>query len=93
MAMGGTSTATNIIYDGYIIDSAANGIKGSAQATALGGVVANAATTGTAGHAKISGTITVNAAGTLTVRAAQFASNGTATTIKRGSHMWVHDMQ
>jgi hypothetical protein len=92
LAMAGTATATNIIYDGYIIDSGANGIKGNAQATALGGVVASATTTGTAGHARISGTITVNAAGTLLVQAAQNTSSGTATTIKRGSYMIVHDM-
>jgi hypothetical protein len=92
LAMSGTATATNIIYDGWIVDSAANGIKGNAQATALGTAVANAATTGTAGHASIFGTITVNAAGTLTVQAAQSVSNGTATTIKRGSRMIVFDM-
>ena len=92
LAMAGTATATNIIYNGYIVDSAANGIKGNTQATALATAVANAATTGANGVAKISGTITVNAAGTLTVQAAQFASNATATTVKRGSFMWVQDM-
>lgn len=92
LAISGTATATNIIYDGYIIDSAANGIKGNAQATALGTAVASSTTTGTAGHAKVSGTITVNAAGTLLVQAAQNTSNGTATTIKRGSYFIVQDM-
>jgi hypothetical protein len=92
LAIGGTATVTNIIYDGYIIDSAANGIKGNAQATALGTAVASSTTTGTAGHARIAGTITVNAAGTLTVQAAQNTSNGTATTIKRGSTFIVQDM-
>ena len=91
-AIGGTATATNIIYDGWIIDSAANGIKGNAQATALAGVVANAATTGTAGHIIIRGTITVNAAGTLTVQFAQSVSNGTASVAKRGSYFIVHDV-
>jgi hypothetical protein len=92
LAIGGTATVTNIIYDGYIIDSGANGIKGNAQATALGTAVASSTTTGTAGHARIAGTITVNAAGTLTVQAAQNTSNGTATTIKRGSTFIVQDM-
>jgi hypothetical protein len=91
-AIAGTCTATNIIYDGWIVDSAANGIKGNAQATALATVVANAPTTGTAGHVKISGTITVNAAGTLTVQGAQSVSNGTATVIKRGAKMIVDDI-
>jgi hypothetical protein len=91
LAIGGTATATAILYDGWIVDSAANGIKGNAQGAALGAAVANAATTGTAGHAQIRGTITVNAAGTLTVQAAQSVSNATATTIKRGSSFYVYD--
>jgi len=91
-AIGGSATVTNIIYDGWIVDSAANGIKGNAQATALNGVVANAATTGTSGHVTIRGTIEVNAAGNLTVRAAQNTANATATVIKRGSRLIVHDI-
>jgi len=43
IAIGGTCTATAIVYDGWIVDSGANGIKGNAQSTALAGVVANAA--------------------------------------------------
>jgi len=91
-AIGGSATATNIIYDGWIVDSGANGIKGNAQATAIGGAVANATTTGAAGHVTISGTIEVNAAGTLTVQAAQNTANATATVIKRGSRLIVHDI-
>jgi hypothetical protein len=91
-AMAGTATATNIIYDGWIVDAANAGIKGNAQAAALGGVVASALTTGTAGHVTISGTIEVNAAGTLAVQAAQNTANATATVIKRGSRMIVHDV-
>lgn len=92
MVATGGLTATAIEYDGYIIDSGANGIKGNAQAAALGGVVASATTTGTAGLVRISGTITVNVAGTLNVQAAQNTSSGTATTVKRGSRMFVYDM-
>jgi len=91
-AIAGSATATNIIYDGWIVDSAANGIKGNAQATALAGVVANAATVGTAGHVTIRGTIEVNAAGTLTVQAGQSVANATATVVKRGSRLIVHDI-
>lgn len=91
VATGGL-TATNIIYSGYTIDSAANGVKGNTQATALGTVVASTVTTGTAGVVRITGTITVNVAGTLNVQFAQNTSNATATTIKRGSYMWIHDM-
>ena len=91
-AIGGNATATNIIYDGWIVDSAANGIKGNAQATAMGAPVAAAATVGTAGHVTIRGTIEVNAAGTLTVQAAQNTVNATATVVKRGSRLIVHDV-
>jgi len=91
-AIGGSATATSIIYDGFIIDSAANGIKGNAQASAIGGVVASAVTVGTAGHVTIRGTIEVNVAGNLTVRAAQNTTNATATVIKRGSRLLVHDI-
>ena len=91
-AIAGTATATNIVYDGWIVDSAANGIKGNAQSAALAGVVANAATTGTAGHVTISGAITVNAAGTLLVQAAQSVSNAGATAILQGSTFFVWDM-
>jgi hypothetical protein len=91
-AIGGTAIATNIIYDGWIVDSAANGIKGNAQAAALGGVVASAVTVGTAGHVTIRGTIEVNTAGTLTVQAAQNTANATATVVKRGSRLIVHDV-
>jgi len=89
---GGSATATYVIYDGWIVDSAANGIKGNAQATALGAAVAAAATTGTAGHVTVQGTIEVNAGGTLAVQAAQNAANATATVVKRGSRLIVHDI-
>lgn len=91
-AIAGTATATNIIYNGYIVDSGANGIKGNTQATALATAVASATTTGTTGIIRIMGTITVNAAGTLTVQFAQNTSNGTASVAKRGSFFMVYDM-
>jgi hypothetical protein len=91
-AIAGTATATAIEYDGFIIDSGSNGVKGNAQATALATTVASSTTTGTAGIVIIKGTITVNAAGTLLVQHAQNTSNGTATTVKRGSTFMVYDM-
>ena len=42
--------------------------------------------------ADIEGTITVNAAGTLTVQFAQNTSNGTPSIVKRGSTFIVQDM-
>ena len=92
VAIGGTCTATAIVYDGWIVDSGANGIKGNAQSTALAGVVANAATTGGAGHVKISGTITVNAAGTLLAQAAQSVAAANNTAVLQGSKFLVWDM-
>jgi hypothetical protein len=92
MVASGGLTATNIIYDGWILDSGANGIKGNVQATALGTVVANAALTGTAGHVTIKGVITVNVAGSLQVHFAQSVAAANNTTVKRGSYMIVHDM-
>jgi len=89
---GGSATATYVIYDGWIVDSAANGIKGNAQATALGAAVAAANTTGTAGHVTVRGTIEVNQGGTLQVMAAQNTAGATATVIKRGSRFIVHDV-
>lgn len=91
-AMSGTATVTDIRYDGWIIDSAANGIKGNAQSAALDGVVASALTAGTAGHITIKGTITVNAAGTLFVAFAQNTSDGTASIVKRGATLEVADL-
>jgi hypothetical protein len=92
MVATGGLTATAIEYDGFIVDSAANGIKGNAQSTALGTVVANAALTGTAGVVLIKGTITVNVAGTLNVQFAQSVAAANNTTVKQGSKMIVQDM-
>jgi hypothetical protein len=92
MVASGGLTATAIVYDGWIIDSVANGIKGNAQATALGTVVANAAITGTAGHVTIRGAITVNVAGSLEVHFAQSVAAANNTTVLRGSRMIVHDL-
>jgi hypothetical protein len=92
MVASGGLTATNIIYDGWILDSGANGVKGNVQSTALGTVVANAAITGTAGHVTIKGVITVNVAGSLQVHFAQSVAAANNTTVKRGSYMIVHDM-
>lgn len=91
-AIAGTATATSIVYSGYEMDTGATPVHGFAVATALGTQVALATgTTGTVGVIEISGTITVNAAGTLLVQAAQGASNATATTIGQGSWFEVHD--
>jgi hypothetical protein len=90
-AIAGTCTATNVIYDGWALDT--NAIKGQANSVALGGTVASSVTTATTGVViQIKGTITVNAAGTLTVQFAQNTSSATASIAKRGSYFIVHDM-
>jgi hypothetical protein len=90
-AIAGTCTATNIIYDGWVLDT--NAIKGQANSAALGGTVASSVTTATTGVViQIKGTITVLTAGTLTVQFAQNTSNATASIVKRGSYFIVHDM-
>lgn len=81
-AIAGTATATAIIYEAVVIEGTAISAhtRATAMATEVGGVtaVANA-------YIRITGTITVNAAGTLTVQFAQNASNGTASEVLVGS--------
>lgn len=77
-AIGGTATVTSIIYEGYI-DGATK-----TRASALGTAVSSSASA-TTGTATIEGTITVNAAGTLTVQFAQNTSNASASTVLRGA--------
>lgn len=80
--IGGTCTATSIIYEGISYSLAA--ITAQTRATALGTVVC--AVTATASPLiLINGTITVNAAGTLTAQFAQGTSNAANTTVLRGS--------
>jgi hypothetical protein len=68
-AIAGTATATNIIYEAVVIDANVNAAQ--TRATGLATTV-GAVTAVTNALCKITGTITVNAAGTLTV---QFADN------------------
>lgn len=88
---GSVLTATNIIYEGYTLDS--NTVKGQTQATALGTAVASTTTTGTTPSVRIQGLITVNVAGNINVQVAQNTNNATATVVKRGSYLMVQDLQ
>lgn len=85
-AIAGTATATSIIYEDVVIDANVNAAqtRATALATAVGGVTAV-----TAANSKITGSITVNAAGTLTVQFAQNASDGTASSVLVGSTLTV----
>lgn len=78
-AIGGTATATAIIYQVNLLDNGANAYTITSRQTALAGSAGQAGTT--AGLAKIEGVITVNASGTLTVQFAQNAASGTSSVL------------
>lgn len=81
-AIAGTATATAVIYEGYNINGAT--LNGQTRATSLGTAVA-ATTAVTSAMVKIFGTITVNAAGTLTVQFAQNTTSASASSVLVGS--------
>lgn len=86
-AMAGTCTATSIVIDGLLTDTAAAAFSGG-RAAALGTALfagSAAAANPTVPLIQIFGTITVNAAGTLIVQMAQDASNATPSVALRGS--------
>lgn len=87
-AISGTATATNIYYNGvsYLITSVNRG-----NATSLGTAV-GAVTSSSTATIIIDGTITVNAAGTLTVQFAQNASNGAASSVLINSTFIVEEL-
>ena len=82
-AFGGTATATDIRYDGWCPDS--KQVQGYVQVSVLGSAVASAITASDSTTVYMTGCITVNAGGTLTVQGAQNTSSGTATIFARGS--------
>lgn len=79
-AISGTATATSIVYEAEVKDGSTFATMGTSRATALGTTVGDV-TAVTAARITITGTIVVNAAGTLTVQFAQNASNGTASSV------------
>lgn len=89
-AINGTATATAIVYNGVSYDPAI-GIANNSITSTMGAVVANSHTP-TPNYTEISGTITVNAGGTLTVQFAQNQSNATASTVLRGSTFVVQEI-
>lgn len=78
---GGTVTATNFMLDTWIYNTTT--LTGESNITALSSNMVAAAIAATA--VQFSGSITVNAAGTLQLQAAQDVSNSTALTIANGS--------
>jgi len=89
-AIGGTATATSIIYQINTICNASNTFVINSRQTALAGSAGQAGCT--AGHTQITGTITVNAAGTLTVQFAQNAANGTSSVLV-GSSFYINNIR
>jgi len=85
MSMGGTATATAIIFQNYITTT--SGFALSLKSTALGASAGSTPSTGD--YAWMEGTITVNAGGTLTAQFAQNVSGGTASSVLIGSSMRV----
>lgn len=86
LAIGGTATATNIIYDAIVTDAGVVQVPTNTRTTTLGNPVGQV-TAVTAAKVVITGSILVNAAGTLTVQFAQNASNGTASSVLVGSSL------
>lgn len=88
-AISGTATATTVIYEAVLFSGAT--VAAQTRSTALSNPVC-AVTAVTAGYCRVTGTITVNAAGTLTVQFAQNASNINASSVLTGSTLMVWEM-
>lgn len=88
VAIDGTCTATSIVYEGLTSNA---GLTTQSRGAALGNAV-GAVTAVTVAYIEISGTILVNAAGTLTVQFAQNASNAAASTVLANSTFVVRDI-
>lgn len=88
-AVGGTCTASAIIYQIELLDNSTNVHTIVDRQTALGGNSGQAGTT--VGKCKITGTITVNTGGTLTIQFAQNAANGTSSVLI-GSKLSIEDI-
>ncbi len=87
VGLGGTATATSIIAEAKAWTTTTPNI--SAQVTALGAV---AGATVATDSAEIWGEIVVNAAGTLTIQAAQNASHADTTSVKVGSWLQLFEL-
>ncbi len=75
-AIGGTVSASNIIYQINSINNGTNAFRINSRQTSIGGSAGEAV--GTSYYTTISGTITVSVAGTLTVQFAENTGTGTS---------------
>jgi hypothetical protein len=88
---GGGATVTSLIGEAYLMD--ATTVKTSTRTSALNSALCSSTTTSTTDiTCHITGTITVNAGGTFIPEFAQNTSNGTASTVKTGSIMILHQI-
>lgn len=90
VAIGGTATATSVIYAATFTRTDTGAFSFAGRATALDAAIGHAA--GTAYLVTIEGTINVNTAGTLVVRFAQQAADGTPTTLLGGSTFHIRQL-
>jgi hypothetical protein len=79
LAIGGTATATSIIYQINVVANSTSANAVTSRQTALAGAAGVAADTSY--YATIKGSIVVNAAGTLTAQAAENAASGTSSVL------------
>lgn len=87
-AVGGTATATSIIYEGLTTNGGLiTQSRGAAMATTVGAVTAV-----TAAYVTIEGLIVVNAAGTITIQFAQNVSDATSSVVLAGSNFRIQEM-
>lgn len=86
-AIASSSAPTAIIYEAIVIDAA---VLGAQTRTTTAGNAVGGVTAVTAAQCRITGTVTANAATTLSVQFAQNASNGTASSVLVGSWFKVH---
>lgn len=89
VAIGGTATATAIIYQVLSVNNGTGAFAVTSRQTALGG--AGGQTGATTVYCVVEGEITVNAAGTLLVQFAQNAASGTSSVLV-GSTFEVNEM-
>jgi hypothetical protein len=89
VGVAGTISLTDFILDGFLADDA--GVLKALRASTLT-YFSSSAVTGTEPLAVFFGTMTVATGGTFKVQFAQAASNGTASVIKRGSSLTIHDI-
>lgn len=92
VAVGGSATATNIIYQVTSVNNGTPGLGTVGRATSLGSAITTTTASDASVYIEIVGTILVNAAGTLDVQFAQATSDSETSSVLIGSN-FVIDQQ